>query len=160
MPSFDAVSELDPHELTNAVDQANREISQRFDFKGTDSRFELVDFIVTLHAQVDFQLKQMLEILKLRISKRGIDVACMQPGEPQITLNAARQDVTLRHGIDADTARQLVKLVKDSKLKVQAAIQGDKVRVTGKKRDDLQDAIAMLRKAQLGLPLQFVNFRD
>jgi len=160
MPSFDAVSELDPHELTNAVDQANREISQRFDFKGTDSRFELVDFIVTLHAQVDFQLKQMLEILKLRISKRGIDVACMQPGEPQIALNAARQEVTLRHGIDTDTARQVVKLVKDSKLKVQTAIQGDKVRVTGKKRDDLQDAIAQLRKAQLGLPLQFVNFRD
>jgi uncharacterized protein YajQ (UPF0234 family) len=146
--------------LTNAVDQANREISQRFDFKGTDSRFELLDFTVTLHAEVDFQLKQMFEILKLRISKRGIDVACMQPGEPQIALNAARQDVVLRHGIDADTARQLVKLVKDSKLKVQAAIQGDKVRVTGKKRDDLQDAIAMLRKAQLGLPLQFVNFRD
>ena len=160
MPSFDAVSELDPHELTNAVDQANREISQRFDFKGTDSRFELVDFIVTLHAQVDFQLKQMLEILKLRISKRGIDVTCLQPGEPQITLSAARQEVVLRHGVDTDTARQLVKLVKDSKLKVQAAIQGDKVRVTGKKRDDLQDAIAMLRKAQLGLPLQFVNFRD
>jgi hypothetical protein len=160
MPSFDVVSELDPHELTNAVDQANREITQRYDFKGTDSRFELLEFVVTLYAQVDFQLKQMLEILKLRISKRGIDVTCLQPGEPQITLNAARQEVVLRHGVDADTARQLVKLVKDSKLKVQAAIQGDKVRVTGKKRDDLQDAIAMLRKAQLGLPLQFVNFRD
>jgi uncharacterized protein YajQ (UPF0234 family) len=160
MPSFDVVSELDPHELTNAVDQANREISQRYDFKGTDSRFELLEFVVTLYAEVDFQLKQMLEILKLRISKRGIDVTCLQPGEPQITLSAARQEVVLRHGVDADTARQLVKLVKDSKLKVQAAIQGDKVRVTGKKRDDLQDAIAMLRKAQLGLPLQFVNFRD
>jgi len=160
MPSFDVVSELDPHELTNAVDQANREISQRYDFKGTDSRFELLEFVVTLYAQVDFQLKQMLEILKLRISKRGIDVTCLQPGEPQITLSAARQEVVLRHGVDTDTARQLVKLVKDSKLKVQAAIQGDKVRVTGKKRDDLQDAIAMLRKAQLGLPLQFVNFRD
>jgi len=160
MPSFDVVSELNPHELTNAVDQANREVAQRFDFKGTDSRFELEDFKVTLQAQVDFQLKQMLEILKLRISKRGIDVACMQVGEPQIALNAARQEVTLRHGIDTDTARQLVKLVKDSKLKVQAAIQGDKVRVTGKQRDDLQGAIAMLRKAQVGLPLQFVNFRD
>jgi len=160
MPSFDVASELDPHELTNAVDQANREVSQRFDFKGTDSRFELEDFKVTLHAPADFQLKQMLEILKLRISKRGIDVTCMQVGEPQIALNAARQEVTLRHGIDTDTARQLVRLVKDSKLKVQAAIQGDKVRVTGKQRDDLQAAIAILRKAQLGLPLQIVNLRD
>jgi len=160
MPSFDVVSELNPHELTNAVDQANREVAQRFDFKGTDSRFELEDFKVTLQAQVDFQLKQMLEILKLRISKRGIDVTCMQVGGPQIALNAARQEVTLRQGIDTDTARQLVKLVKDSKLKVQAAIQGDKLRVTGKQRDDLQGAIAMLRKAQVGLPLQFVNFRD
>ncbi|HEY4647062.1 MAG TPA: YajQ family cyclic di-GMP-binding protein [Steroidobacteraceae bacterium] len=160
MPSFDVASELDPHELTNAVDQANREVSQRFDFKGTDSRFELEDFKVTLHAPADFQLKQMLEILKLRISKRGIDVTCMQVGEPQIALNAARQEVTLRHGVDTDTARQLVRLVKDSKLKVQAAIQGDKVRVTGKQRDDLQAAIAILRKAQLGLPLQIVNLRD
>ena len=160
MPSFDVVSELNPHEVTNAVDQANREISQRFDFKGTDSRFELEDFKVTLHAQVDFQLKQMLEILKLRMSKRGMDVSCMQVGDPQLTLNAARQEVTLRHGVDTDTARQLVKLVKDSKLKVQAAIQGDKVRVTGKQRDELQAAIATLRKAQLGLPVQFVNFRD
>jgi uncharacterized protein YajQ (UPF0234 family) len=160
MPSFDVVSELNQHEVTNAIDQGNREISQRFDFKGTDSRFELEDFKVTLHAQVDFQLRQMLEILKLRISKRGIDVGCMQVGEPQIALNSARQEVTLRHGIDVDTARKLVKLVKDSKLKVQAAIQGDKVRVTGKQRDDLQAAIAILRKAQVDLPLQFVNFRD
>jgi uncharacterized protein YajQ (UPF0234 family) len=160
MPSFDVVSELNQHEVTNAIDQGNREISQRFDFKGTDSRFELEDFKVTLHAQVDFQLRQMLEILKLRISKRGIDVGCMQVGEPQIALNSARQEVTLRHGIDVDTARKLVKLVKDSKLKVQAAIQGDKVRVTGKQRDDLQAAIAILRKAQADLPLQFVNFRD
>lgn len=160
MPSFDVVSELDPHELTNAVDQANREVGQRFDFKGTGAKFELEDFKVTLHAQVDFQLKQMLEMLKLRISKRGIDVACVQPGEPQIALNAARQEVVLRHGIDTDTARQLVKLVKDSKLRVQAAIQGDKLRVTAKQRDDLQSAIALLRKAPAGLPLQFVNMRD
>jgi uncharacterized protein YajQ (UPF0234 family) len=160
MPSFDVVSQLDPHEVTNAVDQANREIAQRFDFKGTGAKFELEEFKVTLHAQVDFQLKQMLEILKLRISKRGIDVACMQPGEPQIALNAARQEVVLRHGIDAEIARQLVKVVKESKSKVQAAIQGDKVRVTGKQRDDLQQTMALLRKTQTGLPLQFVNFRD
>ena len=160
MPSFDVVSQLDPHEVTNAVDQANREIAQRFDFKGTGAKFELEDFKITLHAQVDFQLKQMLEILKLRISKRGIDVICMQPGEPQIALNAARQEVVLRHGIDTESARQLVKVVKESKLKVQTAIQGDKVRVTGKQRDDLQSTMALLRKTQVGLPLQFVNFRD
>jgi uncharacterized protein YajQ (UPF0234 family) len=160
MPSFDVVSQLDPHEVTNAVDQANREIAQRFDFKGTGAKFELEDFTITLHAQVDFQLKQMLEILKLRISKRGIDVICMQPGEPQIALNAARQEVVLRHGIDTESARQLVKVVKESKLKVQAAIQGDKVRVTGKQRDDLQSTMALLRKTQIALPLQFVNFRD
>jgi cyclic-di-GMP-binding protein len=160
MPSFDVVSELNLHEVSNAIDQANREIGQRFDFKGTGARFELEEFNVTLHAQVDFQLKQMLEILKLRVSKRGIDVACMQPGEPQITLNAARQEVVLRHGIDVESARQLVKLVKESKLKVQAAIQGDKVRVSGKQRDDLQNTIALLRKTQVGLPLQFVNLRD
>jgi uncharacterized protein YajQ (UPF0234 family) len=160
MPSFDVVSQLDPHEVSNAVDQANREIAQRFDFKGTGAKFELEEFKVTLHAQVDFQLKQMLEILKLRISKRGIDVACMQPGEPQIALNAARQEVVLRHGIDMDSARQLVKVVKESKLKVQAAIQGDKVRVTGKQRDDLQSAIALMKKAELDRPLQFKNFRD
>jgi uncharacterized protein YajQ (UPF0234 family) len=154
------VSELNPHEVSNAVDQANREIGQRFDFKGTGAKFELEDFKVTLHAQVDFQLKQMLDILKLRISKRGIDVACMQPAEPQVSLNAARQEVILRHGIDADSARELVKVVKESKLRVQAAIQGDKVRVTGKQRDDLQSTIALLRKTQVGLPLQFVNLRD
>jgi uncharacterized protein YajQ (UPF0234 family) len=160
MPSFDVVSEVDAHEVANAIDQANREIAQRFDFKGTGAKFELEDFKVTLHAQVDFQLKQMLEILKLRISKRGIDVICMQPGEPQITVNAARQEVVLRHGIDTESARQLVKAVKESKLKVQAAIQGDKVRITGKQRDDLQSTMALLRKTQIGLPLQFVNLRD
>jgi uncharacterized protein YajQ (UPF0234 family) len=160
MPSFDVVSELDSHEVANAVDQANREIAQRFDFKGTGANFELEDFKVTLHAQVDFQLKQMLEMLKLRLSKRGIDVSCMQPGEPQIALNAARQEVVLRRGIDADSARKLVKAVKDSKLRVQTAIQGEKLRVAGKQRDDLQSAIALLRKTPVGLPLQFVNFRD
>ena len=160
MPSFDVVSEFDPHEVTNAVDQANRELGQRFDFKGTGAKFELEDFTVTLHAQVDFQLKQMLEMLKLRLSKRGIDVACLQPGEPQVALNAARQEVVLRHGIDVESARQLVKVVKESKLKVQAAIQGDKVRVSGKQRDDLQSTMALLRKTQVGLPLQFVNLRD
>lgn len=160
MPSFDVVSELDMHEVVNAVDQASRELEQRYDFKGTDSTFELVDSTVTLKAQVDFQLKQMLEILRLRVTKRGIDIACMEIKEPEIALNAARQTVILRQGIESDLARKIVKAVKESKLKVQAAIQGEKVRITGKKRDDLQEAIAMLRKEKLDLPLQFVNFRD
>ncbi|HZF17075.1 MAG TPA: YajQ family cyclic di-GMP-binding protein [Steroidobacteraceae bacterium] len=160
MPSFDVVSELNMHEVVNAVDQATRELEQRYDFKGTDSTFELVESTVTLKAPADFQLKQMLEILKLRVTKRGIDIGCMEIKEPEIALNAARQTVILKQGIDSDLARKIVKLVKDSKLKVQAAIQGEKVRITGKKRDDLQDAIAMLRREKLGLPLQYVNFRD
>jgi uncharacterized protein YajQ (UPF0234 family) len=160
VPSFDVVSELNRQELTNAVDQANREVEQRFDFKGTGAKFELEDFVVKLTAQVDFQLRQMLDILRLRLTKRGIDIACLQVGEPRIALNAAHQDVVLRHGIDADTARQLVRTVKDSKLKVQASIQGEKLRVTGKQRDDLQSAIALLRKSGVHLPLQFNNFRE
>ena len=135
MPSFDAVSELNAHELSNAVDQANRELAQRFDFKDTGAKFELKEFTLTLKAQVDFQLKQMLEIVKLRLSKRGIDLVCLEVKEPQTNLSAAQQEVLLRHGIDADTGRKLVKLLKDSKLKVQATLQGDKVRVTGKQRD-------------------------
>ncbi|HLJ38264.1 MAG TPA: YajQ family cyclic di-GMP-binding protein [Steroidobacteraceae bacterium] len=160
MPSFDAVSELNAHEVANAVDQANRELGQRFDFKDTGARFELTDFTVTLHAQVDFQLKQMLEIVKLRLSKRGIDLSCLDVKEPQMNLAAARQEVLLRHGIDAETGKKLTRLIKDSRLKVQASIQGDKVRVTGKQRDDLQAAMALLRGAKLDRALQFNNFRD
>jgi uncharacterized protein YajQ (UPF0234 family) len=160
MPSFDAVSELNAHELANALDQANRELSQRFDFKDTGARFELKDFTLTLHAQVDFQLKQMLDILKLRLSKRGIDLVCLDVREPQTTLSAAHQEVVLRHGIDQDTGRKIMRLVKDSKLKVQVSVQGDKVRVAGKQRDDLQATITLLRGAKLDRPLQFNNFRD
>ena len=160
MPSFDAVSELNLHEITNAIDQANRELSQRFDFKDTGARFELTEFTVTLHAQVDFQLRQMLEILKLRLSKRGVDLACLEVKEPHTTLSSAQQEVVLRHGIDADTGRKIARLVKDSKLRVQASIQGDKVRISGKQRDDLQAAMALLRGAKLDVPLQFTNFRD
>jgi uncharacterized protein YajQ (UPF0234 family) len=160
MPSFDVVSEIDHHELTNAVDQANREVSQRFDFKDTGARYELKDFTVTLHAQVDFQLKQMLDILTLKVAKRGIDAACLEPKDPEVTLNAARQLVTFRHGIDQDTGKKLQRLLKDSKLKVQAAIQGDQLRVTGKQRDDLQSAMSLIKKSELGLPFQFKNFRD
>jgi cyclic-di-GMP-binding protein len=160
MPSFDTVSELNSHEVVNAVDQANRELSQRFDFKDTGARFELEELTVTLHAQVDFQLKQMLDILKLRLAKRGIDLACLEVKDPEITLSAARQEVVLRHGIDQDTGRKIVRLLKDSKLKVQASVQGEKVRVSGKQRDELQAAIALLRAAKLDRPLQFNNFRD
>ncbi len=160
MPSFDAVSELDGHEVTNAVDQANRELAQRFDFKDTGARFELQELTVTLRAQVDFQLKQMLEIVKLRLSKRGIDLQCLEVKEPQTTLSAAHQEVVLRHGIDQETGRKVMRIVKDSKLKVQASLQGDKVRVTGRQRDDLQAAMTLLRGAKLGVPLQFNNFRD
>ena len=160
MPSFDTVSELNSHEVANAVDQANRELSQRFDFKDTGARFELAELTVTLHAQVDFQLKQMLEILKLRLAKRGIDLGCLEVKEPQTTLSAAHQEVVLRHGIDQETGRQIMRLIKDSKLKVQASLQGEKVRVTGKQSDELQAAIKLLRGAKLERPLQFDNFRD
>ena len=160
MPSFDVVSEVNAHELANAVDQANRELSQRFDFKDTGARFELEESTVTLHTQVDFQLKQMLEILKLRLSKRGIDLACLDAREPEVNLSAARQQVLLKQGIDAETGKKISRLIKDSKLKVQASSQGEKVRVTGKQRDDLQDAIKLLRGSKLDLPLQFNNFRD
>ena len=160
MPSFDVVSEIDTHELTNAVDQAIRELSQRFDFHDPDAAFELEDTTVTMTAPADFQLKQMLDILKLRIAKRGIDVACLEVKDAEVNLARAKQLVVLRHGIDAETGRKVSRLIKDSKLKVQAQIQGEKVRVTGKKRDDLQEAMAVLRKAPLEVPLQFNNFRD
>ncbi len=160
MPSFDVVSEIDRHELTNAVDQASRELAQRFDFKNVEAKFELEDTTITLSAPAAFQLKQMLEILRLRIAKRGIDVKCMEEKDPEVNLAQARQQVPLKHGIDAEAGRKVSRFIKDSKLKVQAQVQGDKVRITGKKRDDLQDAIALLRKSDVGVPLQFNNFRD
>ena len=160
MPSFDVVSELNAHELTNAVDQANRELSQRFDFKDTGAVYELAEHTVTMKAQVDFQLKQMLEILKLRLAKRGIDLAYLDAQDPQITLATAQQEIQFKQGIDPETGKKIARLIKDSKLKVQAALQGDKVRVTGKSRDDLQQAIQLLRGSKLETPLQFDNFRD
>jgi len=160
MPSFDVVSELNAHELTNAVDQANRELSQRFDFKDTGAVFELAEHTVTMKAQVDFQLKQMLDILKLRLSKRGIELAYLDVQDPQITLATAQQEVVFKQGIDQETGKKISRLIKDSKLKVVAALQGDKVRVTGKARDELQAAIQLLRSSKLDTPLQFNNFRD
>ena len=160
MPSFDIVSEFDAHELTNAVDQASREVGQRFDFKGTNAKFELKDATITLIAPADFQLKQMIEILKLKLAKRGIDVACLKVDEPVVTGQTAKQLVTLRKGIDTELGKKIQRQVKDSKLKVQAAIQDQQVRVTGKSRDDLQEAIALVKKGGYDMPLQFTNFRD
>jgi uncharacterized protein YajQ (UPF0234 family) len=160
MPSFDVVSELNAHEVTNAVDQANRELQQRFDFKDTGATFTLEEFVVTMRAEVEFQLKQMLEILKIRLSKRGIDISCLEVKDPLTNLAEARQQVILKQGIDQDIGRKISRLIKESGLKVQAAIQGQKVRITGKKRDDLQEAIALIRGAKLEMPLQFENFRD
>ncbi len=160
MPSFDVVSELNAHEVANAVDQASRELAQRFDFKDTGASFELEELTVTLRAQVDFQLKQMLEILKLRLSKRGIDVACLDAKEPETNLASARQEVLLKEGIDQETGKKITRLLKDSKLKVQASLMGDKVRIVGKQRDDLQSAMQFLRAAKIDVPLQFNNFRD
>lgn len=160
MPSFDIVSEIDHHELANAVDQANREVATRFDFKGTDSAFELDGNRVTLKTESEFQLDQMLDMLYAKLSKRGIDLDGVEADEPEIGAKSATRVVTLREGIDTEMAKKMVKLAKQSKLKVQASIQGDQVRVTGKKRDDLQAVMALLREAELGLPLQFKNFRD
>jgi uncharacterized protein YajQ (UPF0234 family) len=160
MPSFDVVSEVDHHELSNAVDQANREVGTRFDFKGSNARFDLAGQIITMHAEADFQLRQMQDILYQKLTKRGIDVSCLEVGDAEIQAKTASQPVTVREGIDSVLAKTMVKKVKESKIKVQAAIQGDQLRVTGKKRDDLQSVMALLREADLGLPLQFKNFRD
>jgi uncharacterized protein YajQ (UPF0234 family) len=160
MPSFDIVSEIDLHELANAVDQSSREVGQRFDFKGTNAKFELKEAVVTLTAQADFQLKQMLDILRLKLSKRGIDVACLKIDEPVMTGQTARQVVTLRQGVDTELGKKIQRLIKDSKIKVQAALQDQQVRVTGKNRDDLQEAIALVKKGGFDLPLQYTNFRD
>ena len=161
MPSFDIVSEIDLHELTNAVDQANREIGNRFDFKGTDSRIEKSDTTLKLVAPTEFQVDQMRDILQAKLAKRGIDVRSLDPGKVVESINEAQQEIVVRQGIDKELARKLVKLIKDSKLKVQAAIQGDQVRVTGKKRDDLQEVIAFVRNENsIDLPLQYINFRD
>lgn len=161
MPSFDIVSELDNHEVTNAVDQANKEVGTRFDFKGSNASFELdKDDNIVMTAESTFQLQQMLPILYGKMGKRGIDVASLDSGKIQDTGRTATQIITLKQGIGSDLAKKIVKLIKDKKLKVQAAINGDKVRVTGKKRDDLQEVIQMLRTENLEQPLQFNNFRD
>jgi hypothetical protein len=160
MPSFDVVSEVDDHELTNAVDQANREIDNRFDFKGTNAKFSLAENKITLSAPSDFQVQQMQDILETKLVKRGLDIQCLSFGDISSNLAEAKCEGEVKQGIDKESAKKIVKSVKDAKIKVQAAIQGEQVRITGKKRDDLQEAIAHLKEANVGLPLQFNNFRD
>lgn len=160
MPSFDIVSEVNLQEIRNAVDQASREVDTRFDFKGSNAKFEHNKETINLTAQNAFQLKQMLDILEVRLSKRGIAMGSLKIAEPETSLNQARQAITVLQGIDQELAKKIVKVIKESKLKVQAAIQGDQVRVTGKKRDDLQEAIAFIKAQNFTLPLQFTNFRE
>ncbi len=160
MPSFDIVSELDMHEVSNAVDQANREIQNRYDFKGIDARFEQNEGVVVLYAEVDFQLQQMLEVLRTKLTSRKIDIRCLEVKDPEKANMRARQEVVMKQGLDQPLCKKITKLIKDAKIKVQTQVQGEQVRVTGKKRDDLQQVMAMLREADLELPLQFNNFRD
>lgn len=160
MPSFDIVSEVDKHTLTNAVDQANRVVTTRFDFKGVNACFERNDFIITLWAEADFQVQQMLDMLQSTLIKNNIDIKCLEIADPQASGKQVKQDVTVRTGLESLLAKKIVKLIKEKKLKVQAQIQGDQVRVTGKKRDDLQQVMAMLKAEDLEMPLQFNNFRD
>ncbi len=160
MPSFDIVSEIDMHEVTNAVDQANRELGNRWDFKNVDANIEKDDKGITVSAEQEFQLEQLLEVLRMAFAKRNIDSRALSEDGESKAGKLVKQHLTLKQGIKTDMAKKIVKMIKDAKMKVQASIQGDKVRVTGKKRDDLQAVMAMLREAELDIPLQFNNFRD
>jgi cyclic-di-GMP-binding protein len=160
MPSFDTVSKTDMHELGNAVDQANREVSTRFDFKGTNASYKLESEVITMTAPSDFQLKQMLDILQGKCTKREIDGRVLDCQDPQTVGQEAKQSIKIKQGIKQEDAKKIVKIIKDKKMKVQASIQGDQVRINGKKRDDLQEVIAMLKTEKLDFPLQFENFRD
>ncbi|BBP00078.1 YajQ family cyclic di-GMP-binding protein [Sulfuriferula nivalis] len=161
MPSFDIVSEVDKQEVKNAVEQANKEVSTRFDFKGTDARVEQADYVLTVYADNEFQLDQAQEVLNNKLIKRTVDIKCLEIGKVEkITGNKVKRSVTVKTGVEIELAKKIVKEIKDSKLKVQASIQGETVRVTGAKRDLLQDAIALVRKQIADFPLQFQNFRD
>lgn len=160
MPSFDIVSEVDKHELTNAIDQAQRELGTRFDFRNVDAAFALEDSVVAMNAPSEFQLKQMLDILEGRLIARGIDVRSLDPGDVETNLAGARQKVTVKQGIEQKIAKKIIAAIKEAKLKVETQINGEKLRVSSKKRDDLQLAMAVLRKGEFELPLQFENFRD
>lgn len=160
MPSFDVVSEVEMHELKNAIDQANREVSTRFDFKGTECSFALNDETITLAAEGEFQLKQMRDILRAKMVKRNIDSGALDVQKVEGSLKNTRQKILLKQGLDSDAGRKVTKAIKAGKFKVQTQVQGDQVRVTGKKRDDLQQVMAMLREEDIGTPVQFTNFRD
>ena len=161
MPSFDIVSEVDMHEVNNAISQANREVDTRFDFKGVDAKFAVTEESeVMVSAEVDFQIRQMLEILRAKLVKRGVDIKSFVEGEVETTGQKAVMRVKIQQGIDSEIARKVVKKVKETKIKVQTAIQGDKLRVSGKKRDDLQNVMSVLKESNLGIPLQYNNFRD
>lgn len=161
MPSFDIVSEVDKHEVKNAMEQVNKEVSTRFDFKGSDARVEQADYVLTIFADDEFKLEQVQEILNAKLIKRGIDIKCMELGKVgKVSGNKVKRTATIKTGVDSDLAKKIVKHLKDSKLKVQASIQGDTVRVSGAKRDNLQEAIAWVKKHISDFPLQFNNFRD
>ncbi len=161
MPSFDIVSEVDKQEVRNAVDQVNKEVSARFDFKGSDARVEQLDYQLTVFADDEFKLEQILDILGIRLTKRGVDVRCLEKGQlERVSGNKVKQLVTIKTGLETELAKKIIKQIKDSKLKVQASIQGDAVRVTGAKKDVLQEAIQLAKKSIDSFPLQFQNFRD
>lgn len=160
MPSFDVVSEVDKHALTNAVDQASKVITSRYDFKGVDAKFERKEYEITMTADTEYQLDAMLDSLRTALPKNGIGVSCLDIKQVKTAGKQVKRDLTVRTGVETELAKKIVKMTKDQKLKVQASIQGDQVRITGKKRDDLQECIAMLRTAELEMPLQYINFRD
>ncbi|SEK90260.1 YajQ family cyclic di-GMP-binding protein [Nitrosovibrio tenuis] len=161
MPSFDIVSEVDKQEVRNAVDQVNKEVNTRFDFKGSDARVEQADYILTVFADDEFKLGQILDILMVKLAKRNVDVRCLDKGQVEkISGNKVKQQVTIKTGVESELAKKIIRLIKDSKLKVQGGIQGDAVRVSGAKRDTLQEAIQLVKKSITEFPLQFQNFRD
>lgn len=161
MPSFDIVSELDKPEIKNAVEQANKEVANRFDFKGSDARIEQAELVLTLYADDDFKLDQVQEVLNAKLIKRGVDIRCMELGKSEkVSGNKVKRGATLKSGLETELSKKIVRLLKDSKMKVNASIQGESVRVTGAKRDVLQDAIALVRKSITDFPLQYQNFRD
>ena len=160
MPSFDIESKVDLHELTNAIDQSNRVITNRYDFKEANASFEFANEIVKLNAKEIFQIDQMIPILKENLAKRSIDLKALKLGEKSISNNTASMSADITQGINKDIAREIVKTIKSSKIKVQSSIQGDSLRITGKKRDELQEVISLLKKEEIEIPLQFKNFRD
>ncbi|SCY06099.1 YajQ family cyclic di-GMP-binding protein [Nitrosospira sp. Nsp13] len=161
MPSFDIVSEVDKQEIRNAIDQVNKEVGTRFDFKGSDARVEQTDYTLTIYADDEFKLSQVLDILMSKLAKRGVDVRCLDKGEVEkVSGNKAKQQVTVKTGVESDLAKKIIRLIKDSKLKVQGSIQGEAVRISGAKRDTLQEAIQLIKKSITEFPLQFQNFRE